>query len=136
MGKSIYLYEIYLIQKAQLDIGLEYNVALILPEQYESFNEKRWFKLEVNQINAKLDIEYSDNFNCQEQEFIEITRQHSYITQPSTILSIFKEDLEDMTNDINKKIEKRHLYSNLFGLGHKIAQIATEKRRYDSDTIF
>ncbi|RIB09947.1 hypothetical protein C2G38_2146300 [Gigaspora rosea] len=213
--------------RAQLDIGLEYNVALILPEQYESFKEdfiyendpnsddyadfaqislesiisqidktkiievwrvmylthnpklsphfvilfhdkshictclmilnhglvcrhffqvmirskqayfsislikKRWFKLEVNQINAELDIEDSDNPNCQEQEFIDITGQHSCITQSSTILSIFREDLEDKTNDVNKKIEKRHLYSNLFGLGRKIAQIATEKRRYD-----
>ena len=29
------------------------------------------------------------------------------------------------------KIKARHLYSDLFGLGRKIAQIATEKRRFD-----
>ncbi|RIA82113.1 hypothetical protein C1645_835888 [Glomus cerebriforme] len=29
------------------------------------------------------------------------------------------------------KIETRHLYGNLFGIGRKIAQIATEKRRFD-----
>ncbi|CAG8805248.1 9825_t:CDS:2, partial [Dentiscutata erythropus] len=39
-----------------------------------------------------------------------------------------QEDLEDTTNDVNKNIEKRHLYSDLFGLGYKIAQIATEKQ--------
>ncbi|RIB26003.1 hypothetical protein C2G38_2271617 [Gigaspora rosea] len=176
--------EIYFIQKAQLDIGLEYNIALILPEQYESFKEDFIYENDpnsddyadfaqislesiisqidktkiievwrvtylthnpkssphfvilfhdkkVNQINAELDIEDSDNPNCQEQVFIDITGQHSCITQSSTILSIFREDLEDTTNDVNKKIEKRHLYSDLFGLGRKIAQIATEKRRYD-----
>ncbi|KAF0557665.1 hypothetical protein F8M41_012798 [Gigaspora margarita] len=81
----------------------------------------------LNDSKPWINIEDSDNSNCQEQEFIDITGQHSYITQLSTILSIFREYLEDMTNSINKKIEKRHLYSDLFGLGHKIAQIATEK---------
>lgn len=31
----------------------------------------------------------------------------------------------------NMKIEARLLYGNLFGIGRKIAQIATEKRRFD-----
>ncbi|CAG8608989.1 24607_t:CDS:2, partial [Gigaspora rosea] len=140
--------EIYFIQKAQLDIGLEYNIALILPEQYESFKEDFIYENDPNsddyadfaqislesiisQIDKTKIIEDSDNPNCQEQGFIDITGQHSCITQSSTILSIFREDLEDTTNDVNKKIEKRHLYSDLFGLGRKIAQIATEKRRYD-----
>ena len=29
----------YFIQKAQLDISLEYNATLILPEEYEIFEE-------------------------------------------------------------------------------------------------
>ncbi|KAF0557667.1 protein far1-related sequence 5-like isoform x2 [Gigaspora margarita] len=176
--------QIYLIQKAQLDIDLEYNIALILPEQYEGFNEDFIYEnnpisndyadfaqislesiiyksinktkiIEVCQVtylthNSKSSPHFVILFhnkshictclmilNCglilriviTRAKFIDITSQHSYITQLSTILSIFREDLEDTTNSVNKKIEKRHLYSDLFGLGRKIAQIATEKQR-------
>ncbi|CAG8780775.1 10018_t:CDS:2, partial [Gigaspora margarita] len=108
--KKYLITEIYLIQKAQLDIGLEYNVALILLEQYESFNEDFIYENDPNSDDyadfAQISLE-----SIIKQEFIDITGQHSYITQLSTILSIFREDLEEMTNDVNKKIEKRHLYN-------------------------
>jgi len=48
-----------------------------------------------------------------------------------TILSTLQEDLKDSTVNINKKIEACHLYGNLFGIEHKIAQIATEKCQFD-----
>ena len=65
--------------------------------------------------------------NSQEQAFIDVNGQLS-LMHSMTILSTLREDLKDTTSDINMKIEARHLYGNLFGIGRKIAQIATEKR--------
>src|SRR5438034_5013774 len=88
-----------------------------------SLIKKRWFKLEITN-------NYND-FNSQEQTFIDINRQPSSM-HSLTILSTLREDLKDTSIDVDMKIEARHLYGNLFGLGRKIAQIATEKRRFDT----
>ena len=91
-----------------------------------SLIKRRWFKLEVTN-NPETNY---DDFNSQDQEFMDINGQLS-LTHALTILSTLREDLNDTTNGINMKIEARHLYGNLFGIGRKIAQIATEKRRFD-----
>ncbi|CAB4424054.1 unnamed protein product [Rhizophagus irregularis] len=191
--------ELYFIQKAQLDVSLEYNATLILPEEYNSIvdaeienNEnidsnvddiqvdtaqislkslinqvnledileiwhvtylthrsnstphfvmirsqqaqfsislikRRWFKLETYG-NAFNDSENSSNLNVQKHAFMDVNGNLSHIDS-STILDVLRG--EDSMDDINMKIQARHLYSNLFGMGRKIAQIATEKRRFD-----
>ena len=53
----------------------------------------------------------------------------------TTILAELRNDL-NFVDDINMKIRARQLYSNLFGLGNKIAQIATEKHRSDILNVF
>src|SRR4051794_15504864 len=53
----------------------------------------------------------------------------------TTILFELGDDL-NFINDVNVKIKARQLYSNLFGLGRKIAQIATEKHRSDILNVF
>ena len=78
--------------------------------------KRRWFKLEI----------YNDSENfVQKQAFMDVNGNLSYATQSSTILNVLRN--EDPIDDINLKIQARHLYSNLFGIGRKIAQIATEK---------
>ena len=100
--------------------------------------KRRWFKLEVeNQFNYAGNETIENNSepknnhsNLQEQQLMDVNGQLS-LMHSLTILSTLREDLKDTTNDVNMKIEVRHLYSDLFGLGRKIAQIATEKRRFD-----
>ena len=92
--------------------------------------KRRWFKLEVAN---NLETNYN-GFNSQEQTFMDINGQLSLMNS-STILGTLREDSKDIT-DVNMRIEVRHLYSDLFGLGRKIAQIATEKRRFDVLEIF
>ncbi|GBB98119.1 hypothetical protein RclHR1_03140018 [Rhizophagus clarus] len=219
--------EMYFIQKAQLDISLEYNATLIPPEDYEVFEEdfvhevndennqddfaqislrslvdkvdrtniaeiwritylthksnssphfvillcdkshictclmilnrglvcrhffqvmirskqaqfsiflikKRWFKIESeNQLGNP---ETCNNFDNQNQEFVDINGQSSYAKE-STVLDELRND-SYLIDDINVKINIRHLYSNLFGLGRKIAQVASEKHRSDILNVF
>ena len=93
--------------------------------------KKRWFKLEVNE-NQLSNSKIYNNSNAQEQGFIDIDGQSS---KESTILDGLRDDLY-FIDDINAKINARHLYSDLFGLGRKIAQVATEKRRLDILNVF
>ncbi|GES98671.1 protein FAR1-related sequence 5-like [Rhizophagus clarus] len=196
--------EMYFIQKAQLDISLEYNATLIPPEDYEVFEEdfvhevndennqddfaqislrslvdkvnrtniteiwrityfthksnssphfvillcdkshictclmilnrelKQWFKIESeNQLGNP---ETCNNFNNQNQEFVDINGQSSYVKE-STVLDELRND-SYLIDDINVKINIRHLYSNLFGLERKITQVASEKHRSDILNVF
>ncbi|RIA87509.1 hypothetical protein C1645_827673 [Glomus cerebriforme] len=129
--------------KAQLDICLEYNSILIPMEEYEAFEEDDVAQ-ETNILNIDDQVDFAQislksligkvMIHSQQAKFKqalmdingELSLMHSL-----TILSTLREDLNDTTNDINMKIETRHLYGNLFGIGHKIAQMATEKRRFD-----
>jgi hypothetical protein len=96
-----------------------------------SLIKRRWFKLE-NQISSLNDDELN-NFETDdlsvtdpiERVFMDINGNLLSITQSSTVLDVLGE--EGSMDDINMKIKTRHLYSDLFGLGRKIAQIATEK---------
>ncbi|CAB4411418.1 unnamed protein product [Rhizophagus irregularis] len=92
-----------------------------------SLIKRRWFKLETYG-NAFNDSENSSNLNVQKHAFMDVNGNLSHIDS-STILDVLRG--EDSMDDINMKIQARHLYSNLFGMGRKIAQIATEKRRFD-----
>ncbi|CAB4425554.1 unnamed protein product [Rhizophagus irregularis] len=168
--------ELYFIQKAQLDVSLEYNATLILPEEYNSIVDAEIennenidsnvddiqvdtaqisLKSLINQVNledileiwhvtylthrsnstphfkhgnAFNDSENSSNLNVQKHAFMDVNGNLSHIDS-STILDVLRG--EDSMDDINMKIQARNLYSNLFGMGRKIAQIATEKRRFD-----
>jgi hypothetical protein len=94
-----------------------------------SLIKKRWFKLEVddNRLNT-----ICNNLNA--QEFVDVNGQSSHAKE-STVLDELRDD-SYLIDEINAKINARHLYSNLFGLGRKIAQIATEKHRSDILNVF
>ncbi|GES73162.1 hypothetical protein GLOIN_2v1470742 [Rhizophagus clarus] len=199
--KKYLMMEMYFIQKAQLDISLEYNATLIPPEDYEVFEKD--FIHEVNDENNQDDFaqislrslvdkvdrtniaeiwritylthksnssphfvillcdkshictclmilnrglfkiesenqlgnpETCNNFDNQNQEFVDINGQSSYAKE-STVLDELRND-SYLIDDINVKINIRHLYSNLFGLGRKIAQVASEKHRSDILNVF
>jgi hypothetical protein len=86
--------------------------------------KKWWFKLEVTNNDC-------NDYNSQEQAFMDINGETSLI-HLLTILSTLRKYLKDTNiNNINMKIESRHLYGNLFGIGRKITQITTEKCRFD-----
>ena len=65
--------EMYFIQKAQLDMSLEYNAMLILPEQYESFFE------EVSKYDHLKSIIISLVFFYHEQYFCNLYFQINFI---------------------------------------------------------
>ncbi|CAG8496678.1 17842_t:CDS:2 [Gigaspora rosea] len=71
-----------------------------------------------------------------EQAFMDINGNFSYIdiSQSPTVLDILRN--EGPIDDINLKFTARHLNSDPFGLGRKIAQVATEKRRFDVLEVF
>jgi len=105
----------------------QFNISLI---------KRRWFKLE-NQFDDSTNdnCEIGNNNNHVQQGFIDINGNISYTTQLSTtVLDELRK--EDSTEVIDAKIKAGHLYSDLFGLGRKIAQVATEKRRFDTLDIF
>ncbi|CAG8662670.1 7754_t:CDS:1, partial [Racocetra persica] len=62
-----------------------------------------------------------------EQIFIDINGNLLYIniSQSLTVLDILRN--EGSIDEINIKIKEYHLYSDLFGLGCKIAQVVTKK---------
>ncbi|CAB4379092.1 unnamed protein product [Rhizophagus irregularis] len=75
------------------------------------------------------------NYNSQEQAFMDINGELS-LMNPLTILSTLREDLGDsITNDINIKIEARHLYGNLFGIGQELC-VHTNEIINESNRIF
>ena len=78
--------------------------------------------------------ETCNNFDNQNQEFVDINGQSSY-TKESTVLDELRND-SYLIDDINVKINIRHFYSNLFGLGRKIAHVASEKYRSDILNFF
>ncbi|RIA83756.1 hypothetical protein C1645_833306, partial [Glomus cerebriforme] len=149
--------ELYFIQKAQLDISLEYNASLIPPEEYNNIavdteQEKQENnssnpddQVDVAQISLKSLINKVDWENI-----LEIWRV-TYITHnPNSTLIFqqaqfnislikkrwFKSEIHDNSENLVQNqafmdIQTRHLYSDLFGIGRKIAQVATEKKRFD-----
>ncbi|RIA82919.1 hypothetical protein C1645_834604 [Glomus cerebriforme] len=185
--------ELYFIQKAQLDISLEYNASLIPLEEYNNIamdteQEKQENnssnpddQVDVAQISLKSLINKVDwenileiwhvtyithnpnstphfviilldqghictclmILNCglfkseihdnsenlvQNQAFMDVNGNFLNVIR-STILDLLRN--EDSNDDINMKIQTRHLYSDLFGIGRKIAQVATEKKRFN-----
>ena len=94
-----------------------------------SLIKKRWLKLEVNESQLS-NPKTHNNLD----EYVDVNGQSSCIKE-STVLDELRDD-SYFINDINVKINARHLYSNLFGLGRKIAQIATEKHRSDVLDVF
>ncbi|CAB4475580.1 unnamed protein product [Rhizophagus irregularis] len=74
--------------------------------------KRRWFKLETYG-NAFNDSENSSNLNIQKHAFMDVNGNLSHIDS-STILDVLRG--KDSMNDINMKIQARHLYSNLFGM--------------------
>ena len=78
--------------------------------------KKRWFKIENE--NQWGNSETCNNFDNQNQEFVDINGQSSYAKE-STVLDELRND-SYLIDDINVKINIRHLYSNLFGLERKI----------------
>ncbi|GBC42133.2 hypothetical protein RIR_jg9697.t1 [Rhizophagus irregularis DAOM 181602=DAOM 197198] len=81
-----------------------------------SLIKRRWFKLETYG-NAFNDSENSSNLNIQKHAFMDVNGNLSHIDS-STILDVLRG--EDSMDDINMKIQARHLYSNLFGMSYEL----------------
>ncbi|CAG8782331.1 20125_t:CDS:2, partial [Rhizophagus irregularis] len=59
----------------------------------------------------------SSNLNIQKHAFMDVNGNLSHIDS-STILDVLRG--EDSMDDINMKIQARHLYSNLFGMSYEL----------------
>ncbi|CAG8580299.1 19576_t:CDS:2 [Dentiscutata erythropus] len=103
----------------------QFNISLI---------RKRWFKLENQSDNDN--SEAKSSLICVEQVFMNINGNFSYIdiSQSLTVLDILRN--KGSMDDINLKITACYLYSDLFELGCKIAQVATEKQQFDVLEVF